>query len=295
MNRLRTLIYSFKDGLYNLKRGGITGIISIITIAFTMLNIGLFFLLWINISPLFKGWMEEVKVIGYLKEDISEGRIKELSGALAALPNVQTVTFISKSEALKRFKENLCEDQYLLEGINENPLPASLEVILDESSKLESLDKIAQELRATDAFEDVQSAKEWMHKLSAFLVIVKIVGILVGGVLLFVSIFIISNTVRLTFINRKEEVEIMRLVGAHRWFIKLPFLIEGLVDGFLGGGISICLLYLLYYVMRCKLKPYLFGTMGTVHLSFIPVSMTFVIIGIGMGVGGIGSLFSLKI
>ena len=75
MSMLRTILYSLNDGLYNIKRGGITGIISIITIAFSMLNLGLFLLLWINISPLLKGWMDEVKVLGYLREDICEERI----------------------------------------------------------------------------------------------------------------------------------------------------------------------------------------------------------------------------
>jgi len=123
----------------------------------------------------------------------------------------------------------------------------------------------------------------------------KIIGFLVGGILLFVSVFIISNTVRLTFINRKDEVEIMRLVGANRWFIKTPFLIEGLLNGFLGGVISVGLLYMLYQGVKYKLSPYLLDAIGMIRISFIPFSVIMFLIALGMGVGGVGSLFSLRL
>ncbi len=294
MNRLRMFAYCLKDGLYNLKRGGITSIISIITIAFTMLNLSLFFLLWINLSPLFMGWMNEVKVVGYLKKNTNEEAVEGLKKELTSLVHIKKVNFVSKSDAMERFQEFLGDDKSLLEGIDENPLPASFELVIDESAGLDAIESTAMNLQSRKEFEEVQSGREWMHRLSAFFVFIKVVGFLVGGVLIFISVFIISNTVRLTFINRKEEVQIMRLVGAHRWFIKMPFLIEGILDGLLGGGISISLLYLFYYLSIYKLRPYMLSTFGILRLSFIPYSVIIFILGLGMGVGGVGSLFSLK-
>ncbi|MBN2373134.1 ABC transporter permease [bacterium] len=294
MNRLRTILYSLNDGLCNLKHGGVTGVVSILTIAFSMLNLGLFLLLWINISPLLKGWMEEVKVLGYLKEGICESRIENLSGELAKMAHVEKVRFVSKSEALERFKETLGEDRSLLEGIEDNPLPASFELVMDDTSGIDALEDAAKRLKAMNEFDDVQSGREWVHRLYAFFLLIKIVGFLVGGVLVFVSIFIISNTVRLTLINRREEIEIMRLVGADRWFISVPFLMEGIINGFLGGAISLGLLYLLYHVLRCKLNLYLLSAIGMLRLSFVPYSAFFLLIVLGMGIGGLGSLFSLK-
>ncbi|MGA1791882.1 MAG: permease-like cell division protein FtsX [bacterium] len=294
MSKLKVFFYSLQDGFYNLKRGGTTDLISIITIAFTMLNLGLFFLLWINIAPHLQGCLNEVKVVGYLKEGISEARVKSLNRELKAIPEVKKVRFISKSEAMKCFKASLGEDKYLIEGLQENPLPASFELIIDEASGMGALDRAAEYLQAQGEFEEVQSGREWIHRLSVFLFLIKTVGFIVGGVLLFVSLFIISNTVRLTFVNRKEEVEIMRLVGANHWFIKTPFFIEGMLNGFLGGLISVGLLYLLFQGVKYKLSPYLLEAVGMIHISFIPLSVIFLLIGMGMGVGGVGSLISLR-
>jgi len=294
MSKLKVFFYSLQDGFYNLKRGGTTDLISIITIAFTMLNLGLFFLLWINIAPHLQGCLNEVKVVGYLKEGISEARVRSLGRELKSIPEVKQVRFISKSEAMRCFKASLGEDQYLLEGLQENPLPASFELIIDEATGMDALDKAARYLLAQGEFEEVQSGREWVHRLSVFLFLTKTVGFIVGGVLLFVSLFIISNTVRLTFVNRKEEVEIMRLVGANHWFIKTPFFIEGMLNGFLGGLISVGLLFLLFQGVKYKLSPYLLEAVGMIHISFIPLSVIFLLIGMGMGVGGVGSLISLR-
>lgn len=294
MSKLKVFFYSLQDGFYNLKRGGTTDLISIITIAFTMLNLGLFFLLWINVAPHLQGCLNEVKVVGYLKEGISAARVRSINRELKAIPDVNQVRFISKSEAMKCFKASLGEDKYLIEGLQENPLPASFELVIDEESGMGALDKVAEYLQAHGEFEEVQSGREWVHRLSVFLFLIKTVGFIVGGVLLFVSLFIISNTVRLTFVNRKEEVEIMRLVGANHWFIKTPFFIEGMLNGFLGGLISVGLLYLLFQGVKYRLSPYLLEAVGMIHISFIPISVIFLLIGMGMGVGGVGSLISLR-
>lgn len=294
MSKLKVFFYSLQDGFYNLKRGGTTDLISIITIAFTMLNLGLFFLLWINVAPHLQGCLNEVKVVGYLKEGISAARVRSINRELKAIPDVNQVRFISKSEAMKCFKASLGEDKYLIEGLQENPLPASFELVIDEESGMGALDKVAEYLQAHGEFEEVQSGREWVHRLSVFLFLIKTVGFIVGGVLLFVSLFIISNTVRLTFVNRKEEVEIMRLVGANHWFIKTPFFIEGMLNGFLGGLISVGLLYLLFQGVKYRLSPYLLEAVGMIHISFIPFSVIFLLIGMGMGVGGVGSLISLR-
>ena len=294
MSKLKVFFYSLQDGFYNLKRGGTTDLISIITIAFTMLNLGLFFLLWINVAPHLQGCLNEVKVVGYLKEGISAARVRSINRELKAIPDVNQVRFISKSEAMKCFKASLGEDKYLIEGLQENPLPASFELVIDEESGMGALDKVAEYLQAHGEFEEVQSGREWVHRLSVFLFLIKTVGFIVGGVLLFVSLFIISNTVRLTFVNRKEEVEIMRLVGANHWFIKTPFFSEGMLNGFLGGLISVGLLYLLFQGVKYRLSPYLLEAVGMIHISFIPFSVIFLLIGMGMGVGGVGSLISLR-
>jgi len=293
--RVRVFLYSLQDGIHNLKRGGVTGFVSVITISFTMLNVGLFFLLWMNIAPLLTGCLDAVKVVAYLKEGIGEERILLLTGQLNAMKGIKKVTFVSKSEAMDRFKESLGEDRCLLEGLNENPLPASFELTIDDTTGIGALDTVAGKLSLFDEFEEIQSGREWIRRLSVFLFLIKAIGFLVGGVLIFVSLFIISNTVRLTFLNRKDEVEIMRLVGAHRWFIKTPFLLEGMINGLLGSVISIGLLYLLYQLIRYRLNPYLLDIVGLFRPSFLPPALMLLLVGLGMGVGGVGSLFSLKV
>lgn len=295
MNRFRSVLYSLQDGIYNLRRGGITGVISIITIAFTLLNLGLLSLAWGNISPILDRWMAQVKVVGYLKEGVSGQRIEELQKDLGAVPHVKEVVYISKQEALTRFKKTLGEDSVILDGIDENPLPASFEFIIKKGAAVETLDKVTKELKVIEEFEEIQSGREWVSRLSSFIFLIKAVGVFIGGLLVFVSLFIISNTVRLTFLNRMEEIEIMRLVGATRWFIRIPFLIEGALNGFLGGVFSTALLYLIYYIIRYRMGLYLLNAIGMTRLSFIPMTVIAFLICLGMGVGAIGSLFSLKI
>ncbi|MGA1794589.1 MAG: cell division protein FtsX [bacterium] len=294
-HRVWVFLYSLQDGVHNLRRGGITGFVSVITISFTMLNVGLFFLLWINISPLLTGCLDAVKVVAYLKEGIGEERVVLLTSQLNAMKEIKKVTFVTKSEAMERFRESLGEDRFLLEGLGENPLPASFEMIIDDTAGIGALDMVAEKLSLFGEFEEIQSGREWVRRLSVFLFLIKVVGFLAGGVLIFVSLFIISNTVRLTFLNRKDEVEIMRLVGAHRWFIKTPFLLEGMINGLLGSVISIGLLYLLYQLIRYQLHPYLLDIIGLFRLSFLPPTLMLLLAGLGMGVGGVGSLFSLKV
>lgn len=295
MNRFRTICYGLKDGFYNLRRGGITGIVSIITIAFTLLNIGLFLMLWRNASPFFTKWMKDLKVVGYLKDPVSEKRIVDIKKELGALENVKEVLYVDKKDALQRFRDILGDDASLLDGLDENPLPASLEIVIKDGARLTDIDEIIKNLKEREEFEEIQSGRQWLHRLSSLFVIIKIIGLSIGGVLIFISLFIISNTVRLTLINRKEEVEIMRLVGAHKWFIQMPFLIEGTLNGLLGGVLSISLLYILYYFLRFKLSPYLLSTFGVLGISFIPLSSIILLLGLGMVVGGLGSIFSIKI
>lgn len=294
-NSIRNIFYSLIDGVYNLKRGGITGIISMITIAFTLVNLGLFFLLWFNLSPMLEGWTDQVKVQAYLKDGIPYERIEELKGEIMAAAHVKDAFFVSKSEAMERFKESLGEDMTILEGIEENPLPASFDLVVDERAGVAGVEDVVKAISSMEEFEEVQSGGEWVKRLSAFLFIIKIVGFFIGGVLVFMSLFIISNTVRLTFINRNDEIEIMRLMGANRLFIKAPFFIEGLLNGLIGGIISVGFLFLLYQGIRYKLSPFLLDTFGMIRLSFIPFSSVMLLVCLGMGVGGVGSLFSLRL
>ena len=181
----------------------------------------------------------------------------------------------------------------ILEGLKDNPLPASLEVKLrPQFGRAGNIEDLSGRLERLPGVDEVHYGRRWVAKLKIFVEVIKLVGITVGGLLLFATIFVISNTIKLTFYSRQEELEIMRLVGATDFFIKTPFLIEGLLHGLGGallaaGGLSLLMLFLFSHLdlpLRLAILP------G----SLTPVQIVTGFLGLGLILGALGSTVSLR-
>lgn len=291
--RISLIGYFIKKALENFRINPFLSLVTLSTIAISMLILGLFALIYFNVQQFLQQWGDELQVTAYLEEKLSPEQTEELRSKVADWPAVEKITYVSKERALARFRSQLREYAGILEGLRANPLPASLEIQLrPQVSRGESIEELSSRLERQPGVAEVQYGKRWMAKLRIFLDVLKLVGITVGGLLLLATIFVVANTIKLTFYSRKEELEIMRLVGATDFFIKAPFLIEGLLHGLCGALLATGCLLLLVFLLFSQLHLPL-------RLAVVPGSQPTVqliagFLGLGLVLGGLGSALSLR-
>ena len=242
------LIFFFQEALRALKRNGAPSLAAIVTTVVTVVLLGML----IPIFQTAQGKSEEVRdqlnVQYALYDDATQAEMAKVRGQLEGIPHVDEVAYISKAEALATLKEDL-KDETIVEQLHTNPLPASFEVKADDAANLPSVEAavfpngpkgkpIASII--SHPFDRTQSSEEIEQVTSAL----KIVLTVITALLVLASLMLVGNTIRLSIYTRRREVEVMRLVGATRWFIRWPFMIEGVVVGFVGGLLAILILWL---------------------------------------------------
>jgi cell division transport system permease protein len=291
MDRLR---YIIEDALTNLRRSGWGGIASIGTIAVSFVIVGIFFIITGNLSALVAEWKEQFQVTVFLEDGITAEQLNLLRKRIQSERAVKGVTYTSKAEALQQFKRELAGKESLLEGLGENPIPASLQLRIHEPYQTpEALKQFTASLARLEGVEDVLYGQEWVDRVSAAVRMLRLLGMSVGLALGLASLLIVSNTIRLTVYARSEEIEIMRLVGASRLHIRAPFLLEGMIQGTLGAGLALLLLYGAYRatLWQLQLSPGQIFGMGVG--SFLDPQLAATIVLAGAGVGAFGSLISV--
>ena len=291
--RIGLLVYFLRKALENIWTNRFLSLVTLSTIAISMLILGLFSLIYLNVQQSLHQMGGELQITAYLQETISSEQAEVLRSKVADWPEVEGITYISKEQALARFRSQLREYAGILEGLKENPLPASLELtLMPQYGRSGNIKELSTRLGRLPGVAEVQYGRKWMAKLRVFVEVMKLVGITVGGLLLIATIFVISNTIRLTFYSRREELEIMRLVGATDFFIKAPFLIEGLLHGLGGallaaGGLSLLILFLFSHLDLPLRLAVMAGSLPTGQLvaGFL---------GLGLLLGILGSMVSLR-
>jgi cell division transport system permease protein len=291
--RIGLLVYFLRKALENIWINPFLSLVTLSTIAISMLILGLFSLIYLNVQQSLHQMGGELQITAYLQETISSEQAEVLRSKVADWPEVEGITYISKEQALARFRSQLREYAGILEGLKENPLPASLELtLMPQYGRSGNIKELSTRLGRLPGVAEVQYGRKWMAKLRVFVEVMKLVGITVGGLLLIATIFVISNTIKLTFYSRREELEIMRLVGATDFFIKAPFLIEGLLHGLGGallaaGGLSLLILFLFSHLDLPLRLAVMAGSLPTGQLvaGFL---------GLGLLLGVLGSMVSLR-
>jgi cell division transport system permease protein len=291
--RLGLLVYFLRKALGNIRANPFLSLVTLSTIAISMLILGLFSLIYLNVQQSLHQMGGELQITAYLQETVSSEQAKVLRSKVADWPEVEGITYISKEQALARFRSQLREYAGILQGLKENPLPASLELtLMAQYGRSGNIKELSTRLGRLPGVAEVQYGRKWMAKLRVFVEVMKLVGITVGGLLLIATIFVISNTIKLTFYSRREELEIMRLVGATDFFIKAPFLIEGLLHGLGGallaaGGLSLLILFLFSNLDLPLRLAVMAGSLPTGQLiaGFL---------GLGLLLGVLGSMVSLR-
>ncbi|MEE8228747.1 MAG: permease-like cell division protein FtsX [candidate division NC10 bacterium] len=280
----------------NFRRGGWGVIASIGAIAIAFLVTGIFLLLTLNLSTVVARWAEDFQVVVFLDDTITKKQRtlvqKRLDGEMA----VRDVTYLSKKEALTDFRRKIRGQESLLEGLKTNPLPASFQLrIREQYQTADALGHLAASLKRIEGVEDVLYGQEWVERLTSLIEVMKILGIVIGGVLAVASLFIVANTIRMAVYARAQEIEIMRLVGATRAYIQIPLILEGALQGGLGAALALGLLYALFRGTLWQLgtaASMIFA--GTELTQFLEAEYRMAMVGLGALLGGVGSLVAVR-
>jgi cell division transport system permease protein len=268
-------------------------IFSITIICLSFLILGIFLSLSNNLQYSAQRLSRDMAVVLYLEKDFSQQEAAQIEQKLENSPLVTEIQRISSEQALVRFQENFPELRGIIDNIKVNPFPSSFEISIKKNLPSREIQGFLQEMRSFKGIDEVQFNREWLEKMQSVSRLVKAVGAFLGGILILASFFIISNVIKLNVFARKEEIEILRLVGATNTFIRIPFLLEGITLGILGGLLSLLLLLGLI-----KIFPlYVGSSMGVlqeiVAFRYLTLSQSlFLIIG-GAVIGCLGSLSSL--
>jgi len=224
--------YFIRRALRNMRQSPVLCSAAVGTVAVALIILAFFAIIVLNVQKLTRHWSEDVQVVAYIDTLPDERLLQQWLSDIQSFPEAANVEFVSHAEALKRFKKRLGDDADLLEGVDPDILPASFEITLKEDSRNhEGVSAVVSRLRQNSGLSDLRYGQEWLERFESFVALLRLAGAILGGFLLFAALFIVSNTIRLTLYARRDELEIMALVGATPIFIKSPFLFEGALQG----------------------------------------------------------------
>ncbi|BCS53673.1 cell division protein FtsX [Geobacter sp. SVR] len=287
--------YFVRRALVNIRQNMFVNVVTIGTITLALLIVSLFLLVFVNLENVTDAWSERVQVTAYFEKELSAQEQTAMRATIMAIPGVSKVTFVSRDEALKRFRDRLRGQQTLLEGVRPEILPASFEIALKRSSRDTSgIEAFVANLKRVPGIGEVQYGEEWVRRFNTFLNFLRLLGALLGSFLLIAVVFIISNTIKLTIYARRDELEVMSLVGGTRFFIKAPFLIEGILQGGAGALVAMALLFGLYEGFLHNAGSFMAFNPSAAGLSFLPLEYVGGLVLAGILLGFAGSLTSLN-
>lgn len=291
--RISTFFYTLKQGIKNIFRNAWYSLASVATISACLLLFGIFFAIVVNFSHIVKTAEEGVAITVFFDEGLEDSKIAEIGEMIAKRQEVRDMNFVSADEAWASFKEDLGE---YAEGITENPLAdsANYEIYLNDIAQQNSL---VEYLESVEGIREVNRSDLTANILTGMNSLIGYVSVAIIIILLAVSVFLISNTVMIGISMRKEEITIMKYIGATDFFVRAPFVVEGLMIGLIGAGIPIGLIYLLYnYVIEFIMLN--FNVLNDL-LAFLPVATILhylvpISLGIGAGIGFLGSFTTVR-
>ena len=262
--------YFFHQAWQNLTQNPWLNAITLGTITLSFLILGVFLVILLNTKGLMEEWESRIRVTAYLSGSVSAEQVSRLRERVRRLEEVQEVSYRSKDEALKVLEERMPERKELLRGLPRNPLPASLEIRLQgEYQNAKGVQSLVKKLRGLAGIEEVQYGSDWLERFSAFMLFLKFLGWSLGGLFLLATVFVISNTIRLNIFARREEIEIMRSVGATSLFIRAPFYIEGILQGLAGAVLALGVLFFFFQLFLSRVYDPLKNLLGNFPAQFL--------------------------
>ena len=289
--KVRTIEYYIREVFISLRRNNWMSVASIGTVAVSLFIFGMFLMMVMNMNKLAENMESQVQINVYLLDKVDREQARDIEKDLKKIEGVESVGFVTKDEAMERFKDRLGDQKTLLDALDEtNPLPDSFEVTVTNPDLVKTA---AEKMEKIDGVECAKYGQDVMEHLFEITRLLRIFGFTLMLVLAFATLFIISNTIRLTVFARRKEIAIMKYVGATDWFIRWPFVMEGMVLGLFGSIIAVMVLRTAYIAMAEKVYD---------TLAFFPLIpeqpfltyITIIVVISGMVVGAIGSAVSIK-
>ena len=290
--KINTINYFIIDALKSIKRNKTISVAAMITVLITFFIFGTFTLLALNFNNLIEDVAEGVEISVYLNDDIMLVDQREIEITLKEQPGVKEVIYESKDEAFLNLKESLSESEGLLQGydLTNNPLPSSFIVKLTDASQAEAVGKSVEGLAGV---ESIKNQEDLINTISSVVKILQMIGVGLFIIFVGVSIFLIMNTIKLTVYSRRREVGIMKFVGATDWFIRWPFIIEGIIIGAVGSILSTILLYSSYKAVFKWIVSSMYMA-NIIQPQIILSQLLWMFLVGGIVVGAIGSIGALR-
>lgn len=287
---MKSISYFLKEAANNIRKSSLMTVTTIATLFISLLFLGIFLLVLLNLNNLVNTLPSRVEIMAYLRNDLSEEEILTLKNKIYSLGEVTDIKFISKEEGLNILQLEMKDQIDLKEVLSHNPLPDTLQIKVEKPEKVK---EIARKINSYPEVEEVVFAEGILSSLLKIKNIVKIYGIIFSIIFFLGSYLLITNALKMTVFSRRKEIKIMQLVGATDWFIRIPFIIEGIFQGFTGGILASLVISVLYWYSASYLKE---------TLPFIPVvfdigilfELSFILIFIGVFLGASGGIFTVS-
>jgi cell division transport system permease protein len=287
---MRALRYAFDEAIASLWRGRQSGLLSTGTIAVALFVLGGFLLVTANLDQLARQWSAAAEMSVYLKDDATPAQKTAIEQALAPGQAIASREFVSKADALVRFRRTFGDLSAAVEGLGDNPLPASYEVQVRNQGDRSGVDGVAAQLRQMPGVAEVRYDRQWLDRLLAAVAIVRGVGLVLGAILTLAAALTVANVVRLALYARSDEIEIMQLVGAPQVYVRGPFVMEGILQGGIGALVALVALAAAFFFLRSHYLAPLASTVNLDAVRFLPAELSFGLVAGGMLVGCVGGL-----
>ena len=288
---MRAFQYAFHEAMVSLWRGRQSGALSTATIAVALFVLGAFLIATANLERLGREWNNSAEMSIYLADAATEAQRAAIEKTLAGARVIASQQYLSKADALARFKKTFADLSGTLDGLGDNPLPASYEVRLRGGVDA-GVDLVLAELRQLPGVADVRYDREWLQRLSRTIGMVRGVGLVLGLLLTIAAALTVANVVRLGLYARRDELDIMQLVGAPQVYIRGPFVMEGTLQGGLGALVALAVLGAVFVGLKGRYLVPLASAVNLSSVSFLPIELALLLVAGGMLVGCVGGLIA---
>ena len=288
---MRMLRYAFDEALASLWRRRQSGLLAMGTITIALFVLGAFLIVTTNLDRLGAEWGRAAELSVYVADDITPEQRHAVELAVAQDQVVAGQEFLTKAEALRRFKQTFADLAASVDNVGGNPLPASVEVRLKTGAAGgPAVERLAAKLRELPGVTDVQYDRQWLARMMSGIRIIRGAGFALGALLTIAAALTIANVVRLALIARRDELEIMQLVGAPHAYIRGPFVMEGVIQGGMGAALAVLTLGIAFAAVQARYLGTLAAAINVSSLQFLSVGVCIGLVVGGMAVGCVGGL-----
>jgi cell division transport system permease protein len=288
---MRALRYAFDEAVASLWRGRESGLLSMATIAVALFVLGGFLLATSNLERLAVEWSRAAELSVYLDDQVTPEQRTAIERILAPGDVVASAEFVSKADALKRFKQTFTDLSTTIDSLEGNPLPASYEVrVAASATATADVEALDARLRQTPGVSDVRYDRQWLDRLLAAIGILRSVGLVLSAILTIAAALTVANVVRLALFARRDELEIMQLVGAPAVYVRGPFVMEGVLQGGIGALLALAALALVFLAIRSRYLAPIAAAVNLSSVRFLPLELSGLLFLGGMLVGCLGGL-----